>query len=235
MAGDKDPLAVRLRGLAVGVRTIAPHPELGGLFAAPTLVVAAPDPSVLRAWDVVAGLADLAAGRDVEGALAPLAKEFTVRQLFVVQQLPAIERALARRQEELDRHHIWLDVLAPALVLALDHARGTTAAELQLGRIVAATRAAIERDLFDGARLHGWRRESRVLVANGAVSLNELKPATALVEEQVELMASIEHMLQILTPAERRALLDPNDTSPAARKARSRARAKLRTTMSQKP
>jgi len=235
MAEKKDCLAVRLRGLAVGVRTIAPHPELGWAFMTPTVAVAAPDPSVLRAWDVVAGLADLAAGRDAEAALARLAKEFTVRQLFVVQQLPAIKRALVARQEELDRQHIWLDVLAPALVLALDHARGTTAAELQLGRIVAATRAAIERDLFDGARLYGWRRESGVLVADGEASLDELGPTTALVEEQVELMASIEHMLQILTPAERRALLDPDDASPAARKNRSRAYAKLRATMSQTP
>ena len=234
MAENKEPLAVRLRGLTVATRRIGPHPELGWLFAAPTLVVVAP-PEVVRIWPVAADLVDVQAGHNAEGALARLAKEFTVRQLFVVQQLPAIERALARRQEELDRQHIWLDVLAPALVLALDHARGTTAAELQLGRIVPATRAAIERDLFDGARLYGWRRESGVLVADGDVSLDELGPTTALVEEQVELMASIEHMLQILTPAERRALLDPNDTSPAARKARSRARAKLRTTMSQKP
>jgi len=227
MAGEKEPLAVRLRGLAVGVRRVRSRPELG------IVVVAASDPNVLRAWNVVADLVDVQAGREAEAALARLAKEFTVRQLFVVQQLPAIKRALVARQEELDRDRIWLDVLAPALVLALDCARGTTAAELQLGRIVPATRAAIERDLFDGARLYGWRRESGVLVADGDVSLDELGPTTALVEEQVELMASIEHMLQILTPAERRALLDPDDTSPAARKARSRAYARLRA-MSQK-
>ena len=227
MAEKKDCLAVRLHGLAVGTRRIKAHTEVGVVVAAPL--------EALKVWPVVADLVDVQAGREAEAALARLAKEFTVRQLFVVQQLPAIKWALARRQEELDRDRIWLDVLAPALVLALDQARGTTAAELQLGRIVAATRAAIERDLFDGARLYGWRRESGVLVADGDVSLDELGPTTALVEEQVEVMASIEHMLQILTPAERRALLDPHDTSPAARKNRSRAYAKLLATMSQKP
>ena len=194
MAEKKDCLAVRLHGLAVGVRTIAPHPELGGLFAAPTLVVAAPL-EVLKVWPVVADLVDVRAGRDVEGALARLAHSVRVGDFFARDGRVAVRDELARRRAR-GESDPWQAALANALFCAVGEQAG---ALLDLGQALKAARRQLRAELLPpstrGPAL--WDAAGQTMGPEQVLLLEE---------QDGEATALLAQVLQACTPAEKNLL-----------------------------
>jgi len=187
MAENKEPLAVRLRGLTVATRRIGPHPELGAVVAAPL--------EALKVWPVVADLVDVQAGREAEAALARLARSVRVGDFFARDGRVAVRDELARRRA-LGAENPWATSLATALLRAL---RLQAAHSLDLGAVFRATRRGLREDFLDS-----------VTRPQGLEQLAAIPPspeeALLLQEARDEAEALLARVLAMCTPGEARLL-----------------------------